>query len=87
MQKVTITTIDNICPFCGATRVEKLEKTKAIECYCCHAQARLDCLSRYEEYYIDDEEEYDDGRGDDDDCEYYCMHHAGFDCRDCERNR
>lgn len=46
MQKVTITTIDNICPFCGATRIETLEKTKAIECYCCHAQARLDCLSR-----------------------------------------
>ena len=67
MQKVTITTIDNICPFCGTTRVEKLEKTKAAE------------LTR--------EEEYDDGRGDDDECEYYCMHHAGFDCRDCERNR
>ena len=44
------------------------------------------CGKDYTNQEQEGEEEYDDGRGDDD-CEYYCMHHAGFDCRDCERNR
>ena len=46
MKKVTITTIDTVCPFCGTPSAEKLQETLAVECCKCHARARLDCLSR-----------------------------------------